>query len=241
MLKLNIGDGAVVCDLCGKMINYDAEIFDICDDCAKESPIVDNFDRVADLLDFDKKGTFYWVQIIKRRKDNPGMHGDYRCFGDYCIYSYEDLLKYKDEMVKTSKTHNARIVLWVNRRNVQELALPIAQLSLEFIQSQSFEAFHDIFAHVCGKHHQKGIDSLYIVDIDTKDPTYLNKIAELVVKSAATNETFRFEKLIPTIHGYHIICTGFNINLFKQLCVMYHIECPDIHKDNPTVLYFCPQ
>ena len=138
MYKLNNGIGAVVCDICGKIIstNKDSkDLIDICTDCAKEPPIVDNFDRIGEIMDFDDENTFYWVQIIKRRKDNPELDDDYTQYGSYCFYSYESLLKAKDDLIKTSHAHNARIVLWVNRRDIKELGLHMAQITLEYIQS----------------------------------------------------------------------------------------------------------
>lgn len=243
MFKYNDGNGAVLCDVCRKVIKEgvteDGAWFHICEDCTKVPAIIDNFDAIGDLLTFDDESTFYWVQIIKRRKDNPGMHGDYQCFKEYCLYSYQDLLRHKEEMIKISKTHNARVVLWINRRDIKELAIPIAQLTLEYIQSKQFKALPRVFEHTCGKHHKKGITTTYIVDVDSKDPEYLNKVASLVYKCSPEN--FEFYGLLPTIHGYHILCSGFNLDLFAQLCVIEEIERPDIHKDNPTVLYFCPQ
>lgn len=242
MYKLNNGIGVVVCNICGKIIstNKDSkDLIDVCTDCAKEPPIVDNFDRIGEIMDFDDENTFYWVQIIKRRKDNPEIDDDYTQYGSYCFYSYESLLKAKDDLIKTSHVHNARIVLWVNRRDIKELGLYMAQVTLEYIQSKQYKALPRTFEHTCGKHRKKGIDTYYIVDVDSKDPQYLNKITELIYKNAPKD--FELRIILPTIHGYHIICTGFNLSKFGDECVINNIDKPDIHKDNPTVLYFCPK
>ena len=42
---------------------------------------------------------------------------------------------------------------------------------------------------------------------------------------------------IPTAQGYHLISRGFDVRHFKQLCKIEHIDI-DVHKDNPTLLYY---
>lgn len=232
----------VTCDICGKVINTEIHnTVDVCNNCAMELPVVDNFDKVRNFMQFDTPNTFYWVQVLKRRKDNPGMHGDSVQVGSYCFYSYDELLSKKEELMKLSRTFNARVVLWVNRRNTKDLLIPIAQTALQYLQSNQSGAVPKIFEHVCGSNKQVGINSLYIVDIDTKDPIMLNKYVDLIIKCGETNPCFEINTILPTIHGYHVICNGFNIELFKQLLVINNLDKVDIHKDNPTVLYFCPQ
>lgn len=242
MIKFNNGRGAVVCDVCGKIISegVSGNVVDICPQCATKPSVVDNFDLVESLLDYKDYRDFYWVQVIKRRKDNPGMHGDYIQYGSYCFYSYEDLLRKKDELIKLSKTFNARVVLWVNPRNMKELMLPLAQISLEYMQSNQPAALPSIFEHTCGKNKKKGIKSSYLVDVDTKDVAELNTVVTMVKEAGKKNPDFEIRKIIPTLHGYHIIATGFDLHLFDQLRIINKLGKIDIHKDNPTVLYFCP-
>ena len=151
-------------------------------DCAKEPPIVDNFDRIGEIMDFDDENTFYWVQIIKRRKDNPELDDDYTQYGSYCFYSYESLLKAKDDLIKTSHAHNDRIVLWVNRRDIKELGLHMAQITLEYIQSKQYKELNRSFENTCGNNKKKDVDAYYIVDVDSKDPPILNKSQNLIYK-----------------------------------------------------------
>lgn len=241
MYKFNNGNGAVVCDICHKIIREGTtkSSVDICQNCQQEPAVVDNFDCLGDTLVFDNEFDFYWIQIIKRRKDNPGMHGDYVQYASYCVHSLNQFFKIKDEIIKICKTHNARAVLWVNRRNIQELGLCIASLTLEYIQSKQFKSLPRAFEHTCGKHRKSGIDRFYIVDLDSKDEQYVSKIIHIINECA--DPDFYIQCLVPTLHGFHIICTKFNIELFEQKRVMAGLDKIDIHKDNPTVLYFCPQ
>lgn len=243
MFKFNGGDGAVICDCCGKIIRTGQEsgqFFDVCENCQKIPSVVDNFDLIADTLIFDDENTFYWIQVVKRRKDNPGMDNNYQTYKFYYIKSIDDLYSKKEDIVKLCKTFNARAVLWVNRRDKKELALPLAQLSLEYIQCKQWNALKDIYAHICGKHHKKGIMTKYIIDVDSKDPSLVNTYTEIVRKCQPKSEDPAEYILIPTLHGYHIICPGFNVKTFQQECVIHKVDIPDFHKDNPTLLYFNP-
>lgn len=236
------GVPVVVCDVCQEIAyngTSDKEV-DICPDCQRSSILVDNFNQIQDLMTFRDKHSFYWVQVLKRRKDNPGMHGNSICYGSYCFYSYEDLMRAKSELVKLSRAFNARVMFWVNPRNMEQLALPLAQLSLDYIQSKHFEALPRIFEHACGKYAEKGTPS-YIVDVDTKDAEVVNKIIKNLKKAGESNPDFEIRKILSTLHGFHIICTGFKLNLFSQLQIIEGLDTVDVHKDNPTVLYFCPQ
>lgn len=242
MIKFNNGNGAVVCDICRKVISEGTSsdnVVDICNECQQEPAVVDNFDYLADTLVFDNEFDFYWIQVIKRRKDNPGMHGDYIQYASYCIYSIEQLFSLKEDIVKICKTHNARAVLWVNRRNIQELGLHIASLTLEYIQSKQFKALPRVFEHACGKHRKQGVNKLYIVDLDSKDEQYVNKVINIINECAP--QGFYIQGIVPTLHGFHIICTGFDLAAFNCELGSKGMSPIDIHKDNPTVLYFCPK
>ena len=46
-----------------------------------------------------------------------------------------------------------------------------------------------------------------------------------------------FDK-IPTSQGYHLISRGFDLHHFKQLLQINRLGDIDVHKDNPTLLYY---
>ena len=242
MEKFNNGSPLAVCDICGKIIpGVKSQGFDLCSDCQKEPTVVDNFDAVEGIMEFTTPNTFYWVQVIKRRKDNPGMHGNNICYGSFCFYNYESLLRAKSELIKLSRTYNARVMFWINPRNIQELALPMMQLGLEYIKSKHYKSINRLFDHACGKYAQKGKNKLHIIDVDTRDPEVVNKICSCLTSAGERNPDFEIKKVLNTLHGFHILCNGFNPDLFKQLCVIEKVDPVDIHEDNPTVLYFNPQ
>lgn len=87
----------------------------------------DRFDQVAKWLTFDSPDQFYFVSIMKRKKDNPGCtwqrHGNPNYGGgawylkQYRIYSPQDLFKYKDEIIDICNKNNARACITINPRS----------------------------------------------------------------------------------------------------------------------------
>lgn len=87
----------------------------------------DRFDKVAKWLTFDSPDQFYFVSIMKRKKDNPGCtwqrHGNPNYGGgawylkQYRIYSVQDLYKYKDEIIDICDKNNARACITINPRS----------------------------------------------------------------------------------------------------------------------------
>lgn len=107
MYKLNNGNGAVVCDSCSTIIEQNLSFkeyvnthsgWDLCERCKSGITIVDNFDRIASMLEFNDKDEFYFLQIIQRKKDGNvtqiGNNG-YRTIKTYYIYSVEQLRRRK--------------------------------------------------------------------------------------------------------------------------------------------------
>lgn len=233
MVKL---DG-VICDICRRRIRIGESDnhFDICESCQKDSTVVDNFDRIYDMMIFDDPNTFYWIQVIGRKKDNPEA-GSSKVRAEFVIHSIEQLQRLKPELVKLSRLHNARVMFWVNRRDLKELAIPMAKLTLSYVESRQFNALPKVFQRVCGQQHKRGIETLYIVDVDCKNESYLNKITSIIKECGRC----KIEQLLPTVQGFHIICTGFNVELFNMKTDEAGLGKINIHKDNPTLLYFCP-
>ena len=66
--------------------------------------MIDNFNQIRNLLQFNSPNDFYFVQIIRRKKENPEMkerNNSYsRCIKSYYINSIEKFDTKKDEIIK---------------------------------------------------------------------------------------------------------------------------------------------
>lgn len=71
---------------------------------------INNFKIISDQFIFNNKNDFYYVQLIKRKKDGHNINGNNRTrlIKSYCIKSKEDLLKREDEIIKLSNLFDAR-------------------------------------------------------------------------------------------------------------------------------------
>lgn len=77
----------------------------------------------------------------------------------------------------------------------------------------------------------------WVVDVDSKDPEYLKTVIELVNECRGAEEN-KVRYQIPTLHGYHLITIGFDVQQFNQKLAIKNMDPIDIQKDNPTLLYY---
>ena len=61
---------------------------------------MNNLETILPLLDFSDSDKFYFIQIFKRRKDNPGMDKDMCLLDNYAVYSQEKLMEYMPRIIK---------------------------------------------------------------------------------------------------------------------------------------------
>ena len=83
----------------------------------------DNFHIIEHLLDFKEPNTFYFIQILKRRKDNPGLKTDVQTIDNLYIYTPEDLNKLREKIVERCTKNNARAYINLNRLDTEKIAL----------------------------------------------------------------------------------------------------------------------
>jgi hypothetical protein len=83
--------------------------------------MVDNFDRIRDLIHFELNGDMYFVEIIWRGKDH-GTTGE-RNIRDYHIKSFQQWDSLKDRIKAECDRLGARALIRLNQRNVQEANL----------------------------------------------------------------------------------------------------------------------
>jgi len=82
-----------------------------------------NFSQIVELLEFSNPLDFYFLQIMKRRKDNPDLDKGVRIIKDFYITSQEDLLDKQEEIIALCDEHNARATIRLNKRNLGVCAL----------------------------------------------------------------------------------------------------------------------
>lgn len=198
-----------------------------------------NFGLIRKLLDFSDKDTYYFLQILKRRKDNPDMDRDMIVIDDVFIYTLEQFDNMKEDIIKTCTAHNARAYFRVNKRSLKKSGMQMLKRVTDLIISENYKAIKNAYSAVSGEFHADQ-DKKWIIDIDNISLDRFNFDAEEI---KMREELIRLQKeagrepsmiLIPSKNGVHILTRPFNLKQFKD-------QYPniDVHKDNPIILY-CP-
>ena len=202
--------------------------------------ITDNFDKIAEILKFDKPDDFYFLQIIQRKKDgcnvSDSSNNGYRTIKSYYISSVDDLMRRKEKIVELCQSNNARAYINLNRRNAKDVALVAAKTYIDLVRENRCHQGFRVWDHCCGITRSNKAQKYWIVDVDTKNTKELHEAVKLIDSCQSSNQHGLFGEydnvryIIPTPNGIHLITTPFDP---RELNGKYEIK-----KDNPTVLYY---
>lgn len=168
---------------------------------------IDNFDNCAGLMKFEHPGdTIYFVKIVKRDKDNPGIKSPY----DACQYIKEFYFKTESEfraaeseIKQLCKSLNARAYIYMNPRSKQTID-KYTQIEIQKIKR------HKSLTRQYGGHEMavaagRSLDlperPLCFIDIDTDDFNVIRKVQEML-KDAGITPLFAYRSLN---NGLHIV------------------------------------
>jgi len=191
--------------------------------------MIDNFEQIAKLLEFESEDDFYFLQILKRKKEHPELGSNSYVVKTYFIKSVNDLWIHKKEIIYLCEHHNARAGINLNRRSFEKVAFKTLQKVTEQLMNRDYKSVRTAYSSACGLSHNEK-DKKWIVDIDHKNRRAINDLLRVIEAIPPTEQ--RFIALLETKNGFHLITKPFNLQIFKQ-------NSPDIeiHKDNPCCLY----
>ena len=195
---------------------------------------MNNFELIKKYLNFDDPDKFYFIQIFKRRKDNPTMGKDMCNIDNFCVYSLEDYERYEKRIIDTCERNNARAYIRLNRRSDKKIALQMLARMAQMIASEQYN-IRKLYYSIAGEFHSEDNKS-WIVDIDTKDEIAVHRIFH-IIDTSIEPEGRKVIACIPTKNGYHLITKPFNTATFSKYLSLQG-DVPDIQKDNPTLLYY---
>lgn len=249
MFKFNNGNGAIVCDCCStvfktnitpKEYNEISTGVDLCISCKDENvKEVDNFDIIESLMSFNNQNEFYFVQIIQRKKDGNVAQmssNGYRTIKTYYIYSLEQLEAKKEKIKELCVHNNARAYIHINKRNASEVALHCIREYAKLVSQGNAYQGYRVYDSACGFCRATGYKPTWIVDVDTKDPKKLQDYINVITTCRGRED--RIQKIIPTLHGFHILTSGFDLEQFRQELALLQMPDVDVQKDSPTLLYY---
>jgi len=203
--------------------------------------VIDNFENISHLLKFNDPDKFYFIQIFKRRKDNPNMEKDMIVVDSFCVYSMEDFEKYRWRIIDICETQNARAYIRLNRRSDKKIALQMLARIATMISAEQYN-IRGLYNSIAGEFHAEE-DKTWVIDVDfdnfgDREEEEINEkineivtfIQSLIYKTKRDDTVY----VVPTKNGVHFICRPFNLQEFKERA---ESSLVDIHRDNPTILY----
>lgn len=202
--------------------------------------VIDNFEFLSSWFDnLKSQDDFYFVQIIQRKKDGiqlPSYTSGARTIRSFYFYKKEEFLRQEPYIKDLCTKNNARAYFWINPRNSVDVACESIRQFAELLKNKTTRQGISVYDRATGVSRSSNYTKLWIVDIDSKDSTYIEKIINLIEECRGSEH--RIKNLISTVNGFHLITAGFDTNQFYQKLIMAKLDKIDIKKDNPTLLYY---
>lgn len=206
--------------------------------------MINNFRLLEPLIQFDNPGDCYFIQFLKRHKDNPEMTRNMVNVDNLFIYSLDEYREKEALIIDIATRHNARAYIRVNRRNTEKLALQTLVKTSQLILSKDYKSVKNAYLSAAGEFSSEPIKR-WVVDIDLPEEDFQvanhngdvieQTIRELHKECNRNSKQGEYKILltVPTKNGYHLITNPFNLQKFRQQLTL----TVDIHTDNPTILY----
>lgn len=195
-------------------------------------------------MTFPNENSFYFLEIIKRRKENPEMTKHASVIRDFYIYSVEELTKLEGKIVELCNQHNARAYFRINVRDARKIALQCLKRLSELVLTEDYKSVSKMYAHVAGEFHHDP-NKKWILDLDkpTDDEEGLiDLVSDWAILEHYLTERGSFITSIDTKNGVHLIAKPFRVDEFSKWLETADLKSfksvkENLHKDNPTILY----
>ena len=198
---------------------------------------VNNFNQIRSLLHFDDEGDlFYFLQIIRRKKDhqnepNP-QHKDSILIKSYFVDSLEFFDSKKESIIDLCKRYGARAYINLSPCSYEKCNLMLLKEHTDNLVLKNYKAMKHLVETVAGKYPAGGKLKTWVVDCDDESESYLTNLKTVITNVQPIGED-KIIAVIPTLHGYHIITKPFDLATFMKV-----VPNIDVHKNNPTLLYY---
>jgi hypothetical protein len=204
--------------------------------------LVDNFESLAVYLFEVRKpltpDEFYFLQILVRGKDGNHVSGNNknRLVKYYVIQSKDQLLQLKPEIMGICEVVNGRAYIHPTRRNLREVANLVLQNTAKTFVSQNWIGFRGVYSTAAGQSFVSS-DKQFVIDLDgyeanTPETTELMNFVNTLRGHKDDNGEIA-QWIVQTKNGIHLITNAFDVGEFSK-----RYPNIDVHKNNPTLLYY---
>lgn len=167
---------------------------------------VDNFDLVSSMLNFKSDDDVYFIQIVKRHKDNMDQYfannaADYLTY--YLISSVSELNSKKDEIKSICSKTNSRAYIYLNSRSskaINDYAENVLKHRFKKHRSLAYKQGREIEV-AAGQSKDWDDRTICFIDIDSNDENIYKRVSQKIKDAGITPiGTYR-----STNNGWHII------------------------------------
>jgi len=187
--------------------------------------MINNFDIIRKFLSYNDPDYFYFGQIIQRKKDNVDLKRNARIVKSYYIHSDEHLTNKMEEVITLCNLFNARFYLNPNVRSLKRCTLEMVSDLLENIKSEQYTSLQNKLDSVCGYAQTPHAQKYWVLDVDDKSLN-IEQLKENLLGMQ------KFELILPTIQGYHILIKPFDVSKVQLP------DCVEVKKNSPTLIYY---
>jgi len=190
--------------------------------------MIDNFEQIRKLLQFEDPAEFYYISIMQRNKDGvkvASSHDNCRRIRTFYVFSLEEFDRVTPFIKEICDKINARCYIELNRKDIFQCQLECIKRLAECIQHGTTKS-RAIMDSVVGGAPSR--DKLWMVDADERSVEDVDDIIEYVEKNRGTHYA-----VIPTVNGCHIITSRFDPRFFNE----FFKDC-EIKRNAFTLLYY---
>ena len=208
--------------------------------------MINNFELIKSLLVFPDEDTFYKVEIMQRRKENPELSSNSKLVKAYFINSEEKLETILNkEIIPICDALNARAYIYLNQRSYEKVAFAALKQLVDCLYTRDYKSAKRAYNAACGKTCNGGDSKKWLFDVDVKRDDVLEELERVIGlvngKVYATVPTKNGRHLITgvfNLHDYGIhVAAGLNSSDEKKKEIYQIIADTEIQKDNGTILY----
>ena len=207
---------------------------------------INNRIKIENFLKF-KENTYYFIQVIQRRKENPDLPKVEIQRGYWYITSLSDLDIHWPKIVMLCEVYNARSYISLIPRSLEKFGKQCLLAYSERIVNGSYKNIFSIPQKVAlsGKViDSKGLFSktVWMVDVDSIDPESKDRVLKLFLDFTTVHTVLR------TPNGFHFIVDSFNPKVIEKYRIVvsrddYRIDTGEeftLRNECNTVLYSNP-
>ena len=193
--------------------------------------MINNFENIKEFLDFHSDDVFYFIQVLKRRKDNPDMKTDVVVVREYFVDNINYLEQKMPDIIDVCTKHNGRATIRLNKRSYKKIATKMLIDIAQKIDADQFKAVKSSFSSMAGTYPSEKNKTWFLdIDIEDMDKIDFSALEEELNISSPTGE--KILKKIPSKTGFHLLVKPFDARQFKN-----KFPFIDIKKDSPTNLF----